>query len=240
MTGSPFAPGTAVYGHARDSGHADQELSVPQQVAQMRRFAAEHRLAMVRMFKDEARPGSTTVGREGFEALIAATRHPMREASALLLWPYSRFARDFNDAAFFKADLRRRGWKIDSISDAVPAGDFAPILEAIIDWKNERFLKDLSSDIKRGLHALTRLRYAPGGNPPRGYRAEKVAIGKRRDGRPHVVSRWLEDEETGPLAHSAPGLSSRLRFTLDVARLTSHAPRLILPRLPLALSEHLC
>ena len=84
MTVSPFAPGTAVYGYARDSGHADQELSVPQQVAQMRRFAAEHGLAVVRIFKDEARPGSTTVGREGFEALIAATRHPMREATAVL------------------------------------------------------------------------------------------------------------------------------------------------------------
>ena len=97
MSDSPFAPGTAVYGYARDSGHADQELSVPQQVVQMRRFVAEHGLTMVHMFKDEARPGSTTVGHEGFEALIASTRHPMREATALLLWPYSRFARDFNE-----------------------------------------------------------------------------------------------------------------------------------------------
>ena len=109
MTACPLAAGTAVYGYARDSGLADHQLSVPQQVAQMRRFAAEHRLTMVRIFKDEARPGSTTVGREGFEALIAATRNPMREASALLLWSYSRLARDFNDAAFSKADLRRRG-----------------------------------------------------------------------------------------------------------------------------------
>jgi hypothetical protein len=65
----------------------------------MRRFAAEHSLAIARIFKDEARPGSTTVGRDGFEALMAATRHPGSEASAVLLWSYSRFARDFNDAA---------------------------------------------------------------------------------------------------------------------------------------------
>ena len=102
-----------------------------------------------------------------------------------------------------KADLRRRGWQIHSISDAVPAGDFAPILEAIIDWKNERFLKDLSADVKRGLHALARQGFSPGGNPPRGYRAEKVEIGKRQDGRPHIVSRWVEDEETAPLARLA-------------------------------------
>ncbi len=35
MTTSPFPPGTAVSGYARDSGHADQELSVPQQVAEV-------------------------------------------------------------------------------------------------------------------------------------------------------------------------------------------------------------
>ena len=30
-----------------------------------------------------------------------------------------------------------------------------------------------------------------------------MEIGKRRDGRPHIVSRWLEDEHTGPLARLA-------------------------------------
>ena len=203
MMSCPIPSGTSVDGGAGDSGHADQELSVPQQVAQMRRFAAEHGLAMVRIFKDEARPGSTTVGREGFEALIAATRHPMREASALLLWSYSRFARDFNDAAFFKADLRRLGWQIHSISDAVPAGDFAPILEANIDWKNQRFLKDLGADVKRGLHRMASQGYAPGGFPPRGYKAEAVEIGKRRDGKPRIVTRWVEDGGLGPLARLA-------------------------------------
>ena len=55
------------------SGNADRGLLVAQQAAwqvpQMRWRAAEHGLAMVRMFNDEARPGSTTVGRDGFEAL---------------------------------------------------------------------------------------------------------------------------------------------------------------------------
>ncbi|HUW12547.1 MAG TPA: hypothetical protein VM537_22665 [Anaerolineae bacterium] len=49
----------------------------------MRRFAAEHGLAMVRIFKDEARPGSTTVGRDGFEALIAG-RHRVNVAREVI------------------------------------------------------------------------------------------------------------------------------------------------------------
>ena len=75
-------------------------------------------------------------------------------------------------------------------------------MEALIDWKNERFLKDLAADVKRALHDMARKGYAPGGFPPRGYRAEPVEIGKRRDGKPRIVARWVEDPEAGPLARS--------------------------------------
>lgn len=203
MTTCPLPPSTRVYGYTRDSGGGDQEMSIPQQVAELRSYAAEHDLVLVRIFKDEARQGSTTVGRDQFEALLAASRRTPPEAQAILLWSYSRFARDFNDAAFFKADLRRRGWEIHSISDPVPPGEFAPIMEAIIDWTNERFLKGLSADVKRALHDMATKGYTPGGFPPRGYKAEHVEIGKRRDGKPRIVARWVEDPETGPLARLA-------------------------------------
>jgi hypothetical protein len=42
------------------------------------------------------------------------------------------------------------------MTDDVPTGDIAPVVEAIIGWKNERYLSDLSRDVKRGLHHLAR------------------------------------------------------------------------------------
>ena len=56
-----------------------------------------------------------------------------------------------------------------SMTDDVPDGEFALVVEALIDWKNERYLKDLSRDVKQGLHDLAEQGFAPGGSPPRGY-----------------------------------------------------------------------
>jgi hypothetical protein len=70
------------------------------------------------------------------------------------------------------------------MTDDIPEGEFAPVVEALINWKNERFLKDLSQGVKRGF-------------PPRGYLAEKVQIGVKRDGQPRIASQWVVDPELG-------------------------------------------
>jgi hypothetical protein len=89
------------------------------------------------------------------------------------------------------------------MTDDVPTGDIAPVVEAIIDWKNERYLSDLSRDVKRGLYHLARAGYAPGGFPPKGYKAAKVQIGIKRDGEPHLVSQWVPDAKLAPRVRHA-------------------------------------
>ena len=88
----------------------------------------------------------------------------------LVLWSFARFARDFDDAQYYKADLHRRGLVIISLADEVPDGPTGRLLEAVIDWKNDQFLKDLSKNVKRGLYDIARQGYSPGGFPPAGYK----------------------------------------------------------------------
>src|SRR5690606_718562 len=45
---------------------------------------------------------------------------------------------------------------------------------------------------------LAKRGFAPGGFPPRGYLAEKVQSGERRDGRPHIVSHSVPDPVSAP------------------------------------------
>lgn len=89
------------------------------------------------------------------------------------------------------------------MTDDVPLGEFAPVVGALIDLKNERFLKDLSRDVRRGLHDLAREGYAPGGFPPRGYVAERVQIGVKRSRKAREVSRWVLDPEVAPKVRQA-------------------------------------
>jgi DNA invertase Pin-like site-specific DNA recombinase len=143
------------------------------------------------------------VGREGLEDLFFVTRQEPQPVEGIIFWSLSRLARDQLDSQFMKADLRRRGYVLHSMTDDVPDGEFALVVEALIDWKNERYLKDLSRDVKRGLHDLAEQGFAPGGFPPRGNLVVKEQIGFKRNGKPRIASRWVPDPELAPRVQQA-------------------------------------
>lgn len=186
------------WAYTRDSGGDDQ--SVDDQNRAVDRYCREQGYILERLFCDRARPGSSTAGREQFQAMIHLVRSLPTEQlpTAIVFWSFSRCARDFDDAQYYKADIRRRGITVESIADDVPDGPHGRLIEAIIDWKNAQFLEDLSRDVKRGLHDLARQGYAPGGFPPKGYLAEKVQIGVKNNGSPHYASIWIPDPDLIP------------------------------------------
>jgi len=194
----PFSPGNLVAAYFRDSGGDTQELSVPQQESVFRRWCNEHNLIPGRVFKDAARPGSSVVDRDQFHDMIHHFRSGQAQEAGLVIWSYNRFAREFDDSQFYRADLRRRGYIFYSLNDKIPEGSVGRLFEAVIDWKNEQFLEDLSRDAKRGLRNLVETYRAIPGTPPRGFRREPVKIGKHRNGQDHIAHRWVPDPEVAP------------------------------------------
>lgn len=188
--------------YLRDSGGETQELSTDQQLAEIQRYALAHSLAITKTYRDDARPGSSTVDRDGFLAMIDYLRHDA-SVTGLIIWRWSRFSRDINDAQFYRADMRRRGYRIISISDNLPEGPESILFEAALDWSNQRFLDDLSRDVKRGLRNLVLSYGCVPGTPPRGFIRQPVEIGKRRDGRPHLGHRWVPDPDLIPTIQKA-------------------------------------
>lgn len=112
---SPFPPGTPVVAYLRDSGGTDQDLSVDQQESAVRAWCLDAGLQLTRIFHDDARPGSSVVGRDAFLKMIAYFHHSQVPERGVILWKYSRFSRDIDDAQYYKADLRRLGYQIYSI-----------------------------------------------------------------------------------------------------------------------------
>lgn len=55
----PLPPGARVVAYYRDSGHADQERSVPQQRRAAEAYCEQHQVVLLRAFADEARPGGS-------------------------------------------------------------------------------------------------------------------------------------------------------------------------------------
>ena len=211
VTNNPFPPGASVAAYLRDSGGDSQDLSIPQQESEIRSWCTSNHITLSQIFKDEATPGSSTVGRTGFLAMIAYFTSPLTPnpqhltpESGILVWKFSRFAREIDDAQYYKADLRRRGYIIHSLNESIPQGLDGRLFEAAIDWMNARYLQDLSTDVKRGLqHNITQYK-AIGGTPPRGFkRSDPITLGTRRDGKPHIVHRWEPDPELIPLIQRA-------------------------------------
>lgn len=195
QTKSAFPPGSKLIAYLRDSGGDDQELSIEQQETVVNRWCSENSHELLRIFRDVAAPGSSTIGREGFQAMVQYLRAKDCPAAGVVIWKYSRFARDIDDAQFYKADLRRRGYIIHSLNDVVPPGNDGRFFEAAIDWMNTRFLDDLSTDVKRGLRHLVEHYGGMPGTPPRGFIRHPVEIGRRRDGSQHIVHRWVPDPD---------------------------------------------
>ena len=190
---NPFPAGALVAAYLRDSGHEEQDLSIEQQEAAISGFCIEHGLILATIYRDAAAPGSSTTTRSAFNDMIAHFRAPNCPETGILIWKYNRFARSMEDAQFYKADLRRRGYIIHAINDQIPEGLNGRFFESAIDWMNARYLEDLRIDVKRGQHHLIEQHGALGGTPPRGFIRQPIQLGDRRDGAPHIVHRWIPD-----------------------------------------------
>ena len=89
-----LSPGSTVFAYLRDSGGTAQENSVKQQEAAILEFCARYGLALVRVFRDFAKSGGNTAGREAFNEMIAMTEDESTIPAGLILWNFARFARN--------------------------------------------------------------------------------------------------------------------------------------------------
>jgi len=199
-----LGPGALIACYLRDSGGAAQGLSVSQQRAALAAYAGQRQWIISRWYADAAQSGATD-DRPALQQLLADCRQGDPGYVAVLTWATSRFGRDTLESQFNRLWLRRQGVDVLSANpaEATPDGATAVVFEAMFDWKNQQFLEDMSRDVRRGLRANVVAGYAPGGTPPRGYLAEPVTAGIRRDGKPKIVARWVMDPELGPRVSQA-------------------------------------
>lgn len=203
MSSTPFPANTRLAAYLRDSGGDDQDLSIEQQEQAVRTWCAKNSLTLTRIFKDEAAPGSSTLGRTAFQEMIRYFHSGQVDEAGIVVWKFSRFAREINDSQFFKADLRRLGFTVHSLNDSIPEGLDGQFFEAAIDWMNAKYLDDLKTDVKRGVHHLVDQYGALGGLPPVGFIRSPVDLGAHRDGTPHIVHRWVPDPDKWELCRLA-------------------------------------
>lgn len=196
-------PGVIVWAYLRDSSSQEQEQSISQQKDQITAYCDRHGLILGMIFTDECKSGGSAIKRDAFNDLIERTADPNSRPAGLLLWNLTRFSRNLDDFSYYNALFRQYGIAVHSLTDPIPDERSGGIIETIIDFSNEEKRRQNSRDVKRALQNLTKQGFACGGHPPPGYMAEKVVIGKKQDGSPHIVSRWIPDPDLWELVKLA-------------------------------------
>lgn len=162
----------AVY--IRVSTDEQAELSPETQMEKLQEYARREGIMILEdhIYVDAGISGKKAEKRPQFMRMIAAAKEKDCPFTVLLVWKFSRFARNQEESIFYKSILRSKcGVDVVSISEPLVAGHFGSLIERIIEWMDEFYSIRLSEEVKRSMEVNAR-RGKLQATPSFGYRAE--------------------------------------------------------------------
>lgn len=141
--------------YIRVSTNKQEELSPISQLKKIWEWCVKHDyfLDLNYIFiEEEGVSGKSTKKRNEFHNMIGTAKLKPKPFDCLVLWKFSRFARNQEESIVYKSMLRKQ-CKIDviSISEPLIEGPFGTLIERIIEWMDEYYLINLSGEVKRGM-----------------------------------------------------------------------------------------
>lgn len=150
------------------------EFSPDSQLKAIRKYAKEHDLILPEefVFADEGISGRKTDKRVQFQRMIGTAKLKPKPFDVILLWKFSRFARNREDSIVYKSMLRKQcGIEVISISEQLSEDKTSILIEALIEAMDEYYSLNLAEEVKRGMSE----KFSRGGvvsQPPFGYRMQ--------------------------------------------------------------------
>lgn len=103
------------------------------------------------VYQDDGISGKSASKRPAFRLMIATAKEDTPPFDSIFVWKYSRFARNQEEAIMYKNLLRKKGIAVRSISEPSSDSPFSSLIERIIEWMDEYYLINLSSEVRRGM-----------------------------------------------------------------------------------------
>lgn len=89
--------------------------------------------------------------RPEFQKMIALAKQPSHPIDAILVWKFSRFARNQEESIVYKSMLKKDQVDVISVSEPLVDGPFGTLIERIIEWMDEYYSIRLSGEVLRGM-----------------------------------------------------------------------------------------
>ena len=140
--------------YIRVSTDDQTEYSPSSQLEKIREYAKrnDYILPDEYIFIDVGISGRTTK-RPAFNQMIGTAKTKPKPFDAILLWKFSRFARNREDSIVYKSMLRKQcGIDVISISENIGDDKMSVIMEAMIEAMDEYYSINLGEEVRRGMN----------------------------------------------------------------------------------------
>lgn len=162
--------------YIRVSTHMQDELSPDAQQRLLLDYARTNSMLVPKefIFIEKGISGRKADRRPQFQRMISIAKQSPSPFNMILVWKYSRFARNQEESIVYKSLLRRQ-CKVDviSVSEPVIDGPFGSLIERVIEWMDEYYSIRLSGEVFRGMTEKA-LRGGYQSYPPLGYCRNKT------------------------------------------------------------------
>ena len=158
--------------YIRVSTHDQEEFSPDSQIGKIREYVKAHNMVLSEeyIFRDDGISGRKAEKRPEFLRMIATAKEKPRRFQCILVWKFSRFARNQEESIVYKSLLKKEN-DIDvvSVSEPILEGPFGGLIERIIEWFDAFYSINLSTEVRRGMTERAS-RGLPVSTAPLGYR----------------------------------------------------------------------
>ena len=135
------------------------------------------------MFQDDGISGRKASNRPEFQRMISLAKSESHPFDVIVVWKFSRFARNQEEAIVYKNLLRKSNVDVVSVSEPIPEGFIGDLVQRIFEWMDEYYSINLSGEVMRGMTQRA-MEGQCNGSPPLGYKME--------DGKPVIVPEQAE------------------------------------------------
>ena len=161
------------FGYIRESTDDQLEYSPEAQRKKLHEYAQKNGYILEdrHIFSDAGVSGKRASKRPAFQEMIALAKSKEHPCDVILVWKFSRFARNQEESIVYKSMLRRDGVDVISVTEPLADGPFGALIERIIEWMDEYYSIRLAEEVKKGMSEKAR-RGELQASPPFGYRVE--------------------------------------------------------------------
>ena len=130
------------------------EFSPDSQIKKIKEYAKSHNMILSDKFIyiDEGISGRDAKHRPEFNRMIGTAKQTPKPFDVILVWKFSRFARNREDSIVYKSMLRKQcGISVVSISESLGDDKTSILIEALIEAMDEYYSINLAEEVRRGM-----------------------------------------------------------------------------------------